>query len=471
MNLNQKSILRMGWIAVLMILAGMVIFHVQPVQAAAIDDDGVLPAGETIHDDLLISADNVIIDGTVNGAVIAAGNRVVVNGTVNGDLLMFASEAILSESAKVTGNVFSGARNIEIRGKVSGSVFGGSSVLTISNNAVIGRNLYYGGNSLESMAGSQINIDVFAGVYQAILNGEIKRNLTAGAAAVELNGAVGGNVTLDVASPTAEDMGTWFFNFQPGMPPAVAPGLRVSPQAVIGGDLKYTSPVDQANAIQSRPEGEVIYQTPAPGETIRHPVSQPQSGVFDLPLVKTLVNMLRNLITLLLLGGLVLWLLPELFRRTVDQARGQTLASAGVGLFTLLGGYIGSVLAAFFLLGIGLFLSLITLGGLSRGVFGIGFSGLALLVAVFTLLVFYGSKLVVSYWIGELLVRQIAPNTANPRLWALLSGVLIYVILRAIPILGWLVAFIATLIGLGAIWFAVQSYRKPKSIPAEAVNA
>ncbi len=467
MILNQKSILRIGWIAALVILTGLVFFNAQPVQAAVIDDDGVLPQGETINDDLLINGNNVIVDGTVNGAVIAAGNRVVVNGTINGDLFMFATDAILSESARVTGNVFSGARYIEIRGNVTGSVFGGSAVLTIGNNATIGRNLYYGGYSLESMAGSQINIDAFAGVYQAILNGNIKRNLTAGAAAVELNGTVGGDVTLDVASPSAEDVGTWVFNFQPGMPPAITPGLRISPQAVIGGDLKYTSPIDQANTIKSRPKGEVIYQTPVPDETTPRPVQQPPTGVLAIPFVKTLINLLRNFVTLLLLGGLVLWLLPELFRRTVDQARDQTLASAGVGLFALLGGYIGSLLVALLLVGVGLFLSLITLGGLSRAVFGIGFSGLALVVAVFTLLVSYGSKLVVAYWIGELLIKQIAPNASNPRLWALLSGVLIYVFLRAIPILGWLVAFITTLIGLGAMWFAFQSYRKPKTIPAE----
>lgn len=471
MKINQRSILRLGWAPAFLLFLGLLFFQVQSAQAAVIDDDGTLPEGETVNDDLLISADNVVIDGTVNGAVIAAGNRVVVNGTVNGDLIMFGSDVALSESGKVTGNIFSGARFIEIRGAVNGSVFGGSAAMLVGNNATIGRNVYYGGYSLESMAGSRINIDAFAGVYQAILNGEIERNFYAGAAAVELNGTIGGNVTLDVASPTTGTTTTWFANVQPALPPAIEPGLRISPQAVIGGDLRYTSPVNQSTTILSLPEGEVIHQTPVPDKAAYKPLYQPPTGALGIPFVKTLVNMLRNLVTLLLLGGLAFWLLPELFHRTVEQATEQTLASTGAGLLALLGGYIGSVLAALLLLGVGLLLSLITLGGLSRAVFGIGFSALALVVAVFTLLVSYGSKLVAACWIGGLLIKQIAPNAANPRLWALLSGVLIYVILSAVPFLGWLVAFIATLIGLGAVWFAFQSYRKPKMLPAEPAVA
>ena len=158
-------------------LTSMFIF-VRPVEATVIDDDGSLPANETINDDLLISGRDVILDGTVNGTVIAAGNRVIVNGTINGDLFMFGSDVILAENGKVTGNLFGAARYMEVRGNVGGSVFGGSAALLIGNNAKIGRNVYYGGYSLESMAGSSVNTDAFMGVYQAILNGEIKRNLS-----------------------------------------------------------------------------------------------------------------------------------------------------------------------------------------------------------------------------------------------------------------------------------------------------
>jgi|YNPBryunderm2012_1023409.scaffolds.fasta_scaffold00188_11 hypothetical protein len=452
-------------------LTSMFIF-VRPVEATVIDDDGSLPANETINDDLLISGRDVILDGTVNGTVIAAGNRVIVNGTINGDLFMFGSDVILSESGKVAGNLFGAARYMEVRGNVGGSVFGGSAALLIGNNAKIGRNVYYGGYSLESMAGSSVNTDTFVGVYQAILNGEIKRNLRASAAALEINGTIGGDAVVDVSSPESGDTAMWFMPMQPGLPPAIRPGLRISSQSVIGGDLKYTSPTDQSSAIQGRPAGQIIYQTPVPTQTDQKPSpSQPPRGIFALPVVKAIVNLLRNLITLLILGGLVLWLLPNFFQRTVDEANRQPLASTGVGLLGLLGGYAGALLAGAVIFGVGILLSLITLGGLSNAIFGIGFSSLAVFTAAFTLLVAYGSKLVASFWVGQLLVRQIAPQAQNPRLWAFLAGVLIYVILRAIPILGWVIGLLATLLGLGALWYAFQSYRKPLPALAEQTPA
>lgn len=452
------------WIAMFM--------FVQPVQAAVIDDDGNLAANETINDDLFITGRNVIVDGTVNATVIATGNRVVVNGTINGDLFMFGTDVILSESGKVTGNLFSAARYVEVRGNIGGSVFGGSAGITIGNNAKIGRNVYYGGYSFESMAGSSVNTDAFLGVYQAILNGEIKRNVRVSAGALEINGNIGGDVVAEVSSPESGDSGSWYITMQPALPPAIRPGLRVSPQAVIGGDLKYISPSDQSSAIQGRPAGQIIYQTPVPSETNQKPsMAQPPRGFFALPIVKTVINLLRNLITLLLLGGLTLWLIPNPFQRTVDEANRQPLAATGVGLLSLLGGYAGAVLAGAVIFGVGILLSLVTLGGLSNAIFGIGFSGLAMFLAVFILLVVYGSKLVASFWVGQLLVRQIAPQAQNPRLWALLSGVLIYVILRAIPVLGWIIGLLATLIGLGAIWFAFQSARKPALLTGEETPA
>ncbi len=467
MNLSRENYWAGAATFFALLLISMFLF-VQPVQATAIDDDGNLSANETVNDDLLITGNNVILDGTVNGAVIAAGNRVIVSGTVNGDLFMFGTDVILSEGANVTGNLFGAARYMEVRGRVGGSLFGGSTALLIGNNAKIGRNVYYGGYSLESLAGSTVNTDAFMGVYQALLNGEIKRNLRVSAGALEINGTIGGDVVAEVSSPEGRETGSWFFTFQPALPPAIRPGLRISPQAVIGGDLKYTSPTDQSPAIQGRPGGQIIYQTPVPNDAAQKPsISQPPRGFFAMPVVKTVINLLRNWITLILLGGLVLWLLPNFFQRTVDEANRQPLASTGVGLLSLLGGYAGALLAAAVILGVGILLSLVTLGGLSNAIFGIGFSGLAALLASFTLLVVYGSKLVASFWIGQILVRQIAPQAKNPRLWALLSGVFIYAILRAIPIFGWIIGLLATLIGLGAIWFALQAYRKPAAPTAE----
>lgn len=182
------------------------------------------------------------------------------------------------------------------------------------------------------------------------------------------------------------------------------------------------------------------------------------------------LGVLRNLVTLLILGGLALWLLPTALKRTVDAAKQAPAASAGYGLLTVIVGYIGAAVVGVLILGVGLLLTAVTLGGLSGIVFGMGFSGLTLLVMLFSLLVVYGSKLVVGYLVGDWIMGCIAPNASGHNVWAMLIGIVIYVILRAIPILGWIIALVVTIIGVGAMWLAYRNWRKPVVIPAEATS-
>ncbi len=109
-----------AWFAMLILGVCLLGLRVQPVQAAVVDEDGNVGAKEVIQDDLIIGGQNVIIDGTVNGAVLASAERIVVNGTINGDLFMFGTDVILSEGANVTGNLFGAARYMEVRGRVGG---------------------------------------------------------------------------------------------------------------------------------------------------------------------------------------------------------------------------------------------------------------------------------------------------------------------------------------------------------------
>ena len=81
---------------------------------------------------------------------------------------------------------------------------------------------------------------------------------------------------------------------------------------------------------------------------------------------------------------------------------------------------------------------------------GVGYSSLSLIFTVFMLMISYGSKLVVAYLAGKLTLARLAPQYAEHRVWPMLLGVIIYVSLRSIPLLGWFLGVIVTLAGLGA---------------------
>jgi hypothetical protein len=420
-------------------------------QAAAFDfrggDTVTIGAGEVVDDDLFIGGNTVVVDGTVNGDLFIGGTNIEVNGTVNGSL-------------------FTSGQFVKINGEVTGSVYSGAMSLTFGPQASVGRNALFGGFSLEAEPGSVIGRDLVMGGYQAILGGEIKRDARFGVGALELNGKVGGDVTAEVESPDANFQQAPF-TFMPGMPAAVAPGLRVSEEATIGGQLTYTSSVEQATAIQSAPEGGIAYQTPQPGQA---PGPQPRAG-FTFNIFGWIVDRIREFVTLILLGALVVWKLPSPLTSATEQVRAKFLPSAGWGLVVVIVGYVGAAIIGVMILVLGILFGIVTLGGLSQTIFGVGFSTLSLAFTVFTLLVSYGSKLVVAYLVGKLIVKALAPQAADNKWWPLVAGVPLYVLFRAIPLLGWLIGIVVTLVGLGAMWLLFRQWRQAQTPPAPAAPA
>jgi len=245
--------------------------------------------------------------------------------------------------------------------------------------------------------------------------------------------------------------------------------LHIAPQAQITGQLKYTSNIEQTD-IASKPSGGVVFQTPQPDEVaVKEEEKKPESPVW--PILNWIGGILRNFVTLMLLGALVLWLLPIPFRKIVDQALAKPLPATGWGLVALIAVYAAAIVTGLIILAIGLILAVVTLGGLSKTVFAGGYSALALIMVVFSLLVSYGSKLVVSFLAGEWIMKKIAPAAKYMRVWSLLVGVVIYVLLRSIPILGWIVGALVTLLGIGAIWLYGRTLRKPTATVIESVPA
>lgn len=435
----KNSSINIHWLLMLVMVFTLTFGFVGNAYAFENIGDGDLPAGEVVNDDLFIFGENVVVDGTVNGDLFAFGNTVTVNGTVNGSL-------------------FSGAQSVTVNGEVTGSVYTGTSYTQIGSNAEIGRNLFFGGFALDVQEGASIGQDAAIGGYQAVVNGNVGRDLYAGAGALEINGAVGGDVRADVEGPTQDVGPTSYMPFTPPGAPAMLPtGLRISENAQIGGQIAYTSPVEQGNTIETDPAGGVVFSTPVPeipsGQT-------PKTGVqFDIG--RWLLQRGREFLTLLALGGFVLWLLPDLLKKVIAKTQSEPLPATGWGLLTIIGGYAGAAILAGLVLALWIFFGVLTLGGLGRVISGVGFSSLGLAMAIFTFLISYGSKLVVSFWGGQWILSKLAPQAAESKIWPLVLGVVLYVLLRAIPLLGWVIGVIVTLLGVGAMWLVFREWQKP----------
>ena len=68
-----------------------------------------------------------------------------------------------------------------------------------------------------------------------------------------------------------------------------------------------------------------------------------------------------------------------------------------------------------------------------------------------------------------MILTRLNPAWKDSRFWPLIVGLVIFVILAAIPYLGWLINFVVILFGLGALVLFINELirRKPKT-PVEA---
>jgi hypothetical protein len=214
-------IVAIGWIrrrwrrsvAIAVVMSALLFALALPQQAGAAEvrrgQSISVPAGETVHNDLIAAGASVRIEGTVEGDVIAFTRDLTVTGHVTGDVIAFTQESLIDGT--VDGNVRVFSRGVILQGNVAKNVSAfGSSVDLISKANV-------GGGMIVLAA-------------ETDLDGKIQRDLLGLVGRTDLDGLIGGQVwirggTLAVAS-TAEIRGP--ATFEGREQPAVETGAKLA---------------------------------------------------------------------------------------------------------------------------------------------------------------------------------------------------------------------------------------------------
>jgi hypothetical protein len=171
---------------------------------------------------------------------------------------------------------------------------------------------------------------------------------------------------------------------------------------------------------------------------------------------------------LLLLGAIFYWLFRDPLYRTTRMLRIRPLPALGYGLLGLLivvNLFLVGLLVASLVFVVGLWLGNLDLWAITLAFWALAYGALVFILATLWVVVAYGTKLIVAYLVGAWLFEKIAPKANIPHFLAFATGILIYVLLRSIPMLGWVLGVLVIAWGLGAIWLA---YRKTEVLsPAE----
>jgi len=347
----------------------------------------VVGAGETINDDLYAFGSTVTILGTVNGDVFTAGSNI----TVSGD---------------VTGDVFAAGGSTTINGPVRQSVriAGG----TVMLSGPIGEDALIAAGNANLAPSASVGRDLLAAAGSVYVSAPVTRNLLASGGEITLAAPVGGDVKARVDT------------------------LHLSNGAHIQGSLAYTSP----NSADAAPGASVAGSVQRTEPQVRQQPAAP----FGAPAFMV-IDWIRALVGVSVLGLAVVFLFPRFTQRTVSTGRQSPWASLGLG-FALV---VGLPTLAVIMLIVGA-----VLGGW----------WLALL-----LLAAYAGALVVGYalaavFVGRSTVRLLRLSEQHLA-WNLLEGLVLFGLVALVPYAGALAILVAVVFGLGALTLTLfDAYRK-----------
>lgn len=417
-----------SWLALLLLAAA-------PVAAAQIEggDRVVIPAGEVRDDDLIAGAGTFILEGTVQG-----------------DLVVFGGTVTIAQGALVEGDLIAAGGHIVLDGEVRDDARIVGAVLTVGRRSRVGDDLISSGQSLETVAGSQVGGELLFGGAQGLLAGSVVQGARLAANGLDLRGRIGGDVVAAVGEPGQGPVFSPLFFFQELPPtPQVAPGLAVRDGARIEGGLTYVGTQDAA----------------IPAGAVRGRVTRqaPEAPTAPSPAERVL-GTLRTLGGLLVAGLLLLWAMPGAVKGGTAALRSRPGPSLGWGaasvfaaLFCVLALAVTTTLAA-------MVLGVLSLSGLTALVILVGIVALAAFALACVAVAFYVSKVIVACRIGEMLLAQARPDWLARPMAPLLAGVPVLVLLGALPVLGGLVDLLAALLGLGALWLlARDSFRSRRA--------
>jgi hypothetical protein len=361
------------------------------------------------------TGDSVIIGAneTVPHDLYAAASTIRVDGRVEGDLV--AAGSTVDISGPILGDLYVGGGTVTVSGPVSGDVFvaGG----TVSIGGPVGRHVRVAGGNVT--ISNNVEFDLMAG---------------AGTFAVGPRSRIGGDVMFSAGDVQLDG-------------------------SVVGGVLGQATQYERTGAIG----GAEQVQLTASRER-EAPVRRPTNWALAA---------LRRYVGILLVGTLLLALAPRLVLATTGQIRRRPLPSLGIGALSVVGfiPVLIAVLIAMVLLVIPL--AMLGLGRVVLTVIVGTLVGSAALTFAFLLIFLFVAATLVGSALGASGLERTGRAVRGERFIALAIGVLVVVLMTALPLIGWLAQLVVVCLGLGALVQVFRGSRRAAgpTVKSDPVNA
>lgn len=348
-------------------------------------------AVESKADDMVFVAK----DQVINGNYYAAGKNIEIYGEINGDLYL-AGEKIIIDSEKINGDVFIAGKNLTIKNIVNGSVRAAGESLNIDGQ--VRDNVLFFGQQLNLLDQAKVGGHLSFWGSQASLTGEVTGKVEGGMGLIALNGKVGQDVDV-MLSGFGENQS----------------GLQVTDSAVIGGALNY----------KALSEGKISEQAQIANGVNFSEVTKPVKNIDHSYFWKLIVRFFM----LLVLGTVLVYLWPKFIDKAYLETKNKFWKSLLWGLAILILTPIACVIL------------MLTLIGLP----------LAFVILLLWLMGLYLAQVVVAWLFGSWLKEKLFKDKKWSMMSIMAMGVVVYIIVGQIPVVGWLVILVGYLLAWGNV--------------------
>ena len=340
-------------------------------------DNIYIAKGEIMDGNLYAAGQTITIDGTVSGDVIAAAQNITINGRVEGD-------------------VIAAAQNITINGEVGGNVRIAGNSLTI--NGTVTRNVNTFGANVIFGSDSHVGWDVYLAGANIETRGAIDGSLSGWADKILITGKIGKDIDLKLTRGNTDQK------------------LTIEPEAIINGDVTYTSKNTAAISDQANITGKVTQQIP----------QIKKNNVF----LTWLWEKLFAIFAAIVVGLFLIFFSKNITTKVIAKMEEKPTKLIFPGLIIMFILPPIALVLAFTLIGI----------------------PLALIIGTWWITSMYTAKIMAAILVGKIIIEKISKSKKTNLLLPLIIGVVLCWLLFAIPFIGWILGLIAIWFGLGGLW-------------------
>jgi cytoskeletal protein CcmA (bactofilin family) len=338
--------------------------------------------------------------------IVESGDTVVIDGIIDDDVIVTGAKVIIE--GIVRGDVIDAGGTVQVKGTIEEDLIVAAGNVIISGN--VGDDIRIAAGTLTIEGGVQDDVIAFAGetvlsdsgnisgdllvtTGKLTMAGDVGEDLTGSAKEIDIEGSVGGNADLN------------------------AEIITISPKASIAGNLEYRSS-SKVDITEGTVGKELHYY-----QTDYH-----EKGGIASSMIRGLISYLA--LVLIGLIGLAIW--PNY----LEDIAAKTSESPGKAFLTGLLVIIVSIMITLLLF--------VTLIGIPLG----------LILMITLLIMLYVARIISSIWIGRYLLLKMGKTSKTMNEMAF--GLLVLLLVSAIPIIGGLVYIVATLIPVGNIYMKAR---------------